>query len=121
MFPQQHHIDGRVHNVLAFDQDLTHAAGTFDQVVHPVERPQKSTFPAAGRANQRGHRSLGNGQGHIKQDLMFTIIEIEAVDLDRRWMGRHIEVAIDTCDGRRDRTGGNGWHVEFGPICSSVS
>ena len=57
-------------------------AGTRNQIVHSVQRPEKGRLSASGRPDQRRHKARANPDGHVLKRLLHAVKEIGPVDTD---------------------------------------
>jgi hypothetical protein len=57
--------------------------GAVDEVVHSIEATEQGGLSTPGRPDESGDSPRGDIQGHIVQDLVRAVLEIEVLDLDR--------------------------------------
>jgi hypothetical protein len=77
-------------DVVTVEPDLAGQLGTGHRFVHPVEDPQKGRLPAAGGADERGHRGGRHGQGDVVEYLGVAEPggDLHGIELGRATLGR---------------------------------
>ena len=75
-------IDRLREQVLAVEQDPALGAVRRDEVVHPVDRPQQRRLAAAGRADQRGDRVLGDLDVDVADRPERAVVARHVLELD---------------------------------------
>jgi hypothetical protein len=98
-------IDPRSVQVDAVDEDRALDVGAGDDLVHAVQRPQERRLPAAGRADQGGHRARLDDHVDVLHGEEVAVVDVEVLDddavgdvLDRGRRGR-----LERADLRRQR------------------
>ncbi len=79
---QVNEVDVGREDLLVVEQHVPRMMGSFDQVVHAVERPQKRRFAAARRPDQGHDRALGNRNRDAMEGLVGAVPERQATHLE---------------------------------------
>src|SRR5262249_1667297 len=84
-FAQFHYVDFRAENIVAIKQQLPFDTSPVDQVVHPVDAPQKRALAAPRGPDGGGQKMLGDRKRHIREGVLAPIVKIKVLD---RHLGR---------------------------------